>query len=127
VTAATTPVLLGEWIAPGAHVNAVGACTPNARELDAAAVARSRLFTDRRESLLAEAGDFLLARGEGAVTDSHVLGEVGEVLEGKVPGRRSGDEITLFKSLGIAVEDLAAGRFLYERALAAGRGISLES
>jgi ornithine cyclodeaminase/alanine dehydrogenase-like protein (mu-crystallin family) len=127
VTASTTPVLLGEWIAPGAHVNAVGACTPNARELDAAAVARSRLFTDRRESLLAEAGDFLLARGEGAVTDAHVLGEVGEVLEGKVPGRRSGDEITLFKSLGIAVEDLAAGRFLYERALAAGRGISLES
>jgi ornithine cyclodeaminase/alanine dehydrogenase-like protein (mu-crystallin family) len=125
-TAATTPVLHGEWIAPGAHVNAVGACTPNARELDAAAVARSRLFTDRRESLLTEAGDFLLARGEGAVTDSHILGELGEVLEGTVPGRRSGDEVTLFKSLGIAVEDLAAGRHIYEKALAAGRGISLE-
>src|SRR6185295_13195607 len=96
VTAATEPVLLGEWIAPGAHVNAAGACTPNARELDAAAVARSRLITDRRESLLAESGDFLLARGERAVTDAHLLGEVGEVLEGTVPGRRSGDEITLF-------------------------------
>ncbi len=117
VTAATEPVLRGEWIAPGAHVNAVGACTPNARELDARAVARSRLFTDRRESLLAEAGDFLLARGEGAVTDSHIQGELGEVLEGKIPGRRSDGEITLFKSLGIAVEDLAAGRHVYEKAL----------
>jgi len=122
VTAAREPVLLGEWIAPGAHVNAAGACTPNARELDAAAVACSRLFTDRRESLLAEAGDFLLARGEGAVADDHILGEIGEVLEGKVPGRRADAEITLFKSLGIAVEDLAAGWHVYRKALAAGRG-----
>src|SRR5436305_4600014 len=117
VTAATEPVLLGEWISPGAHVNAVGACTPKARELDAAAVARSRLFTDRRESLLAEAGDFLLAREEGAVADDPILGEIGEVLEGKVPSRRSEDEITLFKSLGIAVEDLAAGMHVYRKAV----------
>jgi len=126
VTAATVPVLLGDWISPGAHVNAVGACTPNARELDGAAVARARLFTDRRESLLAEAGDFLLARADGAVDDSHIQGELGDVLEGKIPGRRSDDEVTLFKSLGIAVEDLASGRFLYGRALTAGRGVSLE-
>lgn len=125
VTAATEPVLRGEWIAPGAHLNAAGACTPHARELDSAAVARSRLFTDRRESLLAEAGDFLLARGEGAVTDAHIQGEIGEVLEGKIPGRRSDDEITLFKSLGIAVEDLAAGWHVYRKALAAGRGSAL--
>ncbi len=77
VTASTEPVLQGDWIFPGAHVNAVGACTPRARELDAAAVARSRLFVDRRESALAEAGDFLLARAEGAVTDAHILGELG--------------------------------------------------
>ncbi len=126
-TAAREPVLLGEWIAPGAHVNAAGACTPNARELDAAAVARSRLFTDRRESLLAESGDFLLARGEGAVAEDHILGEIGEVLEGKVPGRRADAEITLFKSLGIAVEDLAAGWHVYRKALAAGRGNGLET
>jgi alanine dehydrogenase len=116
VTAATEPVLQGDWIAPGAHVNAVGACTPRARELDGAAVARSRLFVDRRESALAEAGDFLLARSEGAVTDGHILGELGEVLEGKVPGRQFPEEITLFKSLGIAVEDLAAGRHIYRKA-----------
>jgi alanine dehydrogenase len=119
VTAATEAVLFGSWIAPGAHINAVGACTPRARELDAAAVARSLLFTDRRESLLAEAGDFLLAREEGAVADDHILGEIGEVLEGKIPGRRSDAEITLFKSLGIAVEDLAAGMHVYRKA--AGR------
>ena len=89
-------------------------------------MARSRLFTDRRESALAEAGDFLLARGEGAVTDAHLLGEVGEVLEGKIPGRRADDEITLFKSLCIAVEDLAAGRYAYRKALAAGRGTALD-
>ena len=116
VTAATSPILQGDWISPGAHVNAVGACTPKARELDAAAVARARLFVDRRESALAEAGDFLLAREEGAVTDAHILGELGEVLEGRVPGRQSGEEITLFKSLGIAVEDLAAGRHVYRKA-----------
>lgn len=116
VTAATEPVLQGDWIAPGAHVNAVGACTPRARELDGAAVARSRLFVDRRESALAEAGDFLLARSEGAVTDDHILGELGEVLEGRIPGRQSQEEITLFKSLGIAVEDLAAGRHVYRKA-----------
>ena len=121
VTAATEAVLLGDWIAPGAHINAVGACTPKARELDAAAVARSRLFTDRRESLLAEAGDFLLAREERAVTDDHILGEIGEVLEGKIPGRRSDAEITLFKSLGIAVEDLAAGMHVYRKAVTSSR------
>lgn len=116
VTASTEPVLYGDWISPGAHINAIGACTPKARELDAAAVARSRLFVDRRESALAEAGDFLLAREERAVTDAHVLGELGEVLEGRVPSRQSAQEITLFKSLGIAVEDLAAARHIYRKA-----------
>jgi len=125
VTAATEPVLLGEWIAPGTHINAVGACTPNARELDGAAIARSSLFTDRKESLLAEAGDFLLARADGAIDDAHIQGELGDVLQGKIQGRRSNDEVTLFKSLGIAVEDLAAGRHIYSKALAAGKGTSL--
>jgi ornithine cyclodeaminase len=125
VTAATEPVLLGDWIAPGAHINAAGACTPKARELDSAAVARARLFTDRRESLLAESGDFLLARAEGAIGDDHIQGEIGELLEGTIQGRRADAEITLFKSLGIAVEDLAAGWHVYRKALAAGRGSAL--
>lgn len=126
VTAAAEPVLLGEWISPGAHINAVGACTPNARELDGAAMARSRLFTDRRESLLAEAGDFLLARAEGKIDDAHVQGELGDVLQGKITGRGSDDEVTLFKSLGIAVEDLAAARHIYEKALETGKGTKLD-
>ena len=126
VTAAAEPILFGDWIAPGAHVNAAGACTPKTRELDGAAVARSRLFTDCRESLLAEAGDFLLARAEGAVADDHLLGELGEVLNGTLPGRTSPDEVTLFKSLGIAVEDLASGWHVYRKALAAGRGVALQ-
>ncbi len=125
VTAAAEPVLLGEWIAPGTHINAVGACTPNARELDGTAMTLARLFTDRKESLLAEAGDFLLARADGAIDDSHVQGELGDVLQGKIPGRRSHDEVTLFKSLGIAVEDLAAGRHIYAKALATGKGTTL--
>jgi ornithine cyclodeaminase len=126
VTAASEPILMGEWIAPGAHVNAVGACTANTRELDATAVARSRLYTDRHESAMAEAGELLLARDEGAITDEHLLGELGDVLEGKLPGRRSDDEITLYKSLGIAVEDLASGRYVYQKALKAGRGTVLD-
>jgi ornithine cyclodeaminase/alanine dehydrogenase-like protein (mu-crystallin family) len=126
VTAASEPILVGEWIAPGAHINAVGACTAKTRELDASAVSRSRLYTDRRESAMAEAGEFLIARDEGAVTDEHLLGELGDVLEGKLPGRQSDDEITLYKSLGIAVEDLASGRYVYQKALKTGRGTVLD-
>jgi ornithine cyclodeaminase/alanine dehydrogenase-like protein (mu-crystallin family) len=124
-TAARTPVLEGAWLAAGAHVNAVGACVPSARELDGAAVARARLFVDRRESALAEAGDVLLARGEGAIGDDHIAGELGEVLAGSVPGRRSADEITLFKSLGIGVEDIAAAHFVHQRAREQGAGTAI--
>jgi ornithine cyclodeaminase len=124
-TAARDPVLRGEWLAPGAHVNAVGACFKTNRELDTAAVARARLFVDRRESALEEAGDFLLARAEGAVDDAHIVGELGEVLHGSVPGRTTPDEITLFESLGIAIEDLAAAHRILERALETGTGVAV--
>jgi ornithine cyclodeaminase len=126
VTAARDPVLLGEWIAPGAHVNAVGSSVPFARELDTAAVVRARLFVDRRESALHEAGDFLIPRQEGAVTDDHIRGELGEVLLGRAAGRSAPEEITLFKSVGLAVEDLAAAHHVYRQALAAGRGARVE-
>jgi ornithine cyclodeaminase len=125
-TSASTPVLRGEWLSPGAHVNAVGACFANSRELDANAVARSRFFTDRRESCLAEAGDFRLARDEGAITDAHLLGEVGDVFLGKLAGRTSASDITVFESLGIAVEDLASAHHLLQRARANGAGQWLE-
>lgn len=126
VTASAEPVLYGEWVAPGAHINAAGSSTPAARELDTAAVAKARLFVDRRESTVNEAGDFLIPRGEGAIDDSHIAGEIGDLLLGRVEGRRSADEITLFKSLGLAIEDLAAARYVYSKAVASGVGVSVD-
>ena len=126
VTASRQPILKGDWIAPGAHINAVGSSVRSARELDATAVQRARLYVDRRESALAEAGDFLLAKEEGAVGDDHIQGELGEVLLGTVQGRRSAEEITLFKSLGLAVEDLAAAHAILAKATAQGAGTWVE-
>lgn len=126
VTSSPDPVLRGAWLAPGMHVNAVGACTPKARELDAVAVARARMIVDSRESARNEAGDFLLARDEGAVADDHVAGELGEVILGTIPGRTSDDEVTLFESLGLAVEDLAAATHVVRRAESEGVGTRLE-
>jgi ornithine cyclodeaminase len=114
VTSSPTPVLEGAWIAPGTHINAAGASTAATRELDTAAVVRSRLFVDRRESTLAESGDFLIPRAEGALSDDHIRGELGELLLGAVSGRTSGEEVTVFKSLGLAVEDVAAAQRIYE-------------
>ena len=125
-TASRTPVLAGAWLSPGAHVNVVGASVKDARELDTAAVAGARLFVDRRESALAEAGDFLIPRAEGAIGDDHIQGEIGELLLGTRSGRRSREEITLFKSLGLAVEDVAAARLVYANAQREGAGTSVE-
>ena len=122
VTASREPVLRGEWLSPGVHVNAAGAAIPSARELDTQAVVQSRLFVDRRESAMHEAGDFLIPRDEGAIGDAHILGELGSLVEGTVHGRERDDDRTLFKSLGLAVEDVAAARFIHERALADGSG-----
>jgi ornithine cyclodeaminase len=124
-TAAKEPILEGAWLAPGTHVNAVGACFASARELDTAAVARSRLVVDCRESAVNESGDFLLAKRDGAIGDDHIAGELGEILLGRVAGRRSADDITLFESLGIAVEDLAAAHHIYSRALETGAGVAV--
>jgi ornithine cyclodeaminase len=116
VTASREPVLEGGWLAPGTHVNAVGASLRTARELDSTAVARARVFVDRRESAANVAGDLLIARAEGAIGDDHVQGEVGEVLIGRVDGRRTDGEITMFKSLGLAVEDVASAHHIHARA-----------
>jgi ornithine cyclodeaminase len=95
-TAAREPILKAEWVAPGTHINAVGSSVAHARELDAATVKNSRLYADRRESLINEGGDFIFARNEGAVSEDHIVGEIGEILIRKVPGRRNSKEITLF-------------------------------
>jgi ornithine cyclodeaminase/alanine dehydrogenase-like protein (mu-crystallin family) len=121
-TSAAEPVLRREWISPGAHLNVVGASLPDRREVDGATMAAARLFVDRRESTLQEAGDYLLAVREGAIQDGHIRAEIGDVLLGRDPGRTSRDEITLFKSLGLAVEDLAAAAFLHRRASETGAG-----
>jgi len=126
VTAATEPVLQGEWLKPGAHLNVVGSSTPRAREVDTPTMLHSRLFVDRRESALHEAGDFIIPKQEGAVDDNHILGELGEMLLGKVAARSNDDEITLFKSLGLAIEDLAAAQHVYEKAVAKNVGVWLE-
>jgi ornithine cyclodeaminase len=125
-TSAKEPVLRGAWLSPGAHVNAVGACFAETRELDTEAVQRARFFTDCRESCLSEAGDFLIARREGAITDSHLLGELGEVLLGKIAGRVSREDVTVYESLGIALEDLASAHHIHRRALESGAGTWLE-
>lgn len=116
VTSAVEPVVRREWISPGAHLNVVGACIPNAREVDSATMAASSLFVDRRESTINEAGDYLLALRDGAISNDHIRAEIGEVLTGEKPGRSSLEEITLFKSLGIGIEDLATAEYLYRKA-----------
>ena len=125
-TAAKQPILYGDWLTPGVHVNAVGASDPSARELDVEAVVRSRLYVDRMESTLHEAGCFLTAREEGALDDGHIQGEIGDLLLGRIRGRESAEEITLFKSLGLGVEDLAAAHHVYQKALKQNLGTWVE-
>src|SRR5262245_22095766 len=123
-TNSARPVLEAGWLSPGTHINAVGACLPHTRELDTQAVARAALFADSRESVLAESGDYLLAAADGAVGPGHIRAEIGDLLAGLAPGqgRRHESEITIFESLGLAVEDLAAATVAYQRARHLGTG-----
>ena len=125
-TSSREPVLRRQWIADGAHLNAVGSSIAAARELDGDTVAAASLFVDRRESTVNESGDYLFALREGAITEDHIRGEIGDILIGKGQGRTSREEITLFKSLGLAAEDLASAAFLYDKARKTGRGIEVE-
>jgi ornithine cyclodeaminase/alanine dehydrogenase-like protein (mu-crystallin family) len=121
-TAAHEPVLRREWLAPGTHVNAVGASLPTARELDTATMAAASLFVDRRESALNESGDLLLA----GLGEEHIRAELGEVLTGSHAGRADAEELTVFKSLGLAVEDLAAAELIVAKAREEGLGTEVE-
>ena len=126
VTSSCEPVLRGAWLAAGTHVNVVGAATPECREVDTDAVVRSRVFVDRRESALHEAGDLLIPMREQAITGDHVLAELGELLAGRVAGRRSAEEVTLFKSLGLAIEDVAAAHVVHQNAERQGSGTRID-
>ena len=125
-TAAPEPIVEKRWLAAGAHVNAVGSCFPTTRELDTETVAAAAFFTDRRESCLNEAGDYVLAAAEGAVGPEHIKAELGEVLAGMHPGRENGDELTVFESLGIAVEDLASAELVLRRARERDVGVEVD-
>lgn len=125
-TTAREPIVRREWLAAGAHVNAVGSSIPTTRELDTATMAAAALFVDRRESTLNEAGDYLLAAAEGAIGPEHIRAELGEILTGRANGRTSDDELTVFKSLGLAAEDLAVAEHVYRGARETGVGTEVE-
>ena len=125
-TSAREPVLQGEWLEPGTHVNAIGASHRTAREVDSETVVRSRLYVDRRESALKEPGDILVPLADGDITPDHIVAEIGELLVGRAQGRRDRGEITLFKSLGLAIEDLAAASHVLAAARRTGSGVSVE-
>lgn len=116
-TSSLEPVINRDWISPGAHINAIGTHSPSSREIDGATMAAARIFVDRRESALNESGDYLLAAKDGLVTPESIVGEIGELLIGKKSGRASDTEITLFKSLGLAIEDVACAEYLHRKAL----------
>jgi ornithine cyclodeaminase len=122
LTKAREPILRGDWLAPGAHVNVVGSSIAAAAEIDTAAVVKSRFFVDYRESTINEGGEYLRALRSGAITPEHILGEIGEVANGSKIGRRSPSDVTLYKSLGIAPQDLASAHFVLEKARVAGVG-----
>jgi len=122
VTSAREPIVERGWLAPGTHVNAVGSSIPTARELDSATIAAAALFVDRRESTVNESGEYLRAVEEEGIGLDHIRAELGELLVGSYDGRRSDEELTVFVSLGLAVEDLASAEYLHRRARSEGVG-----
>ena len=115
VTPSTVPVLFGEWVKKGAHINAVGACSKTARELDSQCVAKAKLFCDNYDSCKNEAGDYLFPLNEGVINESHLLGDLGEVVSGKVVTRTSDEDITIFESQGLACEDVVCAAWLLKQ------------
>jgi ornithine cyclodeaminase/alanine dehydrogenase-like protein (mu-crystallin family) len=122
VTKAREPILSGEWLAPGAHLNVVGSSIAATAEIDTPAVVKSRFFVDYRESTVNEGGEYLRALKAGAITPEHILAEIGEVANRTKVGRRSLSDVTLYKSLGIAPQDLASAHHVLEKARSAGIG-----
>src|SRR5574341_322245 len=125
-TTAKEPIVKPEWLEPGLHINAVGSHRPDLREIDGATLARAKIVVDSRAAIMAECGDILLALKEGSVTEDAIHGEIGEVLAGTKPGRSSANEITLYKSVGIAIQDVATAQLVYRKALEQNIGTHVE-
>jgi alanine dehydrogenase len=125
-TTANEPILKQDWLKPGVHINAVGSHRPDSREIDGATVARARVVVDSREAIMAECGDILLAIKDGSITAENIHGEIGEVLAGTKPGRQAKDDLTLYKSVGIAIQDVATANLVYQKALKQGIGTNVE-
>ncbi|MGE5816657.1 MAG: ornithine cyclodeaminase family protein [Deltaproteobacteria bacterium] len=126
VTTAKEPIVKADWLKPGMHINAVGSHRPDLREIDGATLASAKIVVDSREAIMAECGDILLAIQEKAITADSVHAEIGEVLAGKKPGRTSSDEITLYKAVGIAIQDVATAHLVYRKALERNVGTDIE-
>jgi len=115
-TTSKTPIFKGEWLKEGTYVSGIGSHSPDARELDEVTIKRSKLVVDQREAALAEAGDIITPIKDGVITDKHIYAELGEIVSGKKQGRTSRDEIALFKSCGLAVQDISTAKRIYELA-----------
>jgi alanine dehydrogenase len=128
VTGSTSkePIVESAWLKTGVHINAVGSHRPDHREIDGATVARAKVVVDSREAIMAECGDILLAIQEKSIGENHIHGEIGEVLAGTKPGRSGASEVTLYKSVGIAIQDVAAANLVYRKALEQGVGTTVE-
>ncbi len=120
------PIIKCAWLKTGVHINAVGSHRPDDREIDGATVARAKVVVDSREAIMAECGDILLAIKEKSISENHIHGEIGEVLAGTKTGRSSASEITLYKSVGIAIQDVATANLIYRKALERGVGTNVE-
>ena len=121
-TAAVEPILQGNYLMQGVHINAVGSSVRNTRELDGFAIKLSKLYVDKIESTINESGDFLMAKQEGTIDDNHIIGTLGEILTKQKKGRNNINDITLFKSLGLAVEDIATAFFIYDKYVKSNKG-----
>jgi len=126
VTTAKEPIVKPEWLKPGVHINAVGSHRPDLREIDGATLARAKVVVDSREAIMAECGDILLALKENSIGENAIHAEIGEVLAGTKSGRETNDEMTLYKSVGIAIQDVAAANLVYRKARENGVGTTVE-
>ena len=126
VTTAKEPIIRVDWLKPGIHINAIGSHRPDLREIDGATMRRAKVVVDSREAVMAECGDVLLAIKEGAITEDHIHAEIGEVLAGKKTGRTSAGEITLYKAVGIAIQDVATAKLVYQTAVEKKIGVNVE-